>query len=481
MEYILANLEPKRPLRYFEEVCQIPHGSHNEKAISEYLIAFAKEHGFDYHTDELFNVVIKKPGQNGGEKAAPLALQGHTDMVCEKNNDVEHDFLTDSIKYYLDGDHLTARGTTLGADNAVAVCIMLAILEDKELAHPPLECLFTAQEEVGLVGALHLDAAQVTARRLINMDCGPEGSAVVGAAGGVRVDTAFTFERERVSGDVLKLEVKGLLGGHSGGEIHKYKGNANKLMARVLLKVLPLGVGLCSIDGGSKENAIPRECVALLAVPAGKKEAIEAIVRQLESELKIELAGLDENVELALSPGEAACQMDGKTAMALVRYLNLCPNGVQFFSQELGITVTSLNLAVVDTEGDCVDITISIRSSVEHLKWEVADRLQLLADLSGAQMLKGFEYPAWNYDRVSPMRDLAKAIYEELYGNAFDARPVHGGLECGVFKRKWPDIDIIAIGPNASGAHGPDEMLDIPSYARTYEFVRALVTKAIDN
>lgn len=475
MEYILSHLEPKEPLRYFEEICQIPHGSHNEKAISEYLIRFAKDRSLEVHTDELFNVVIKKPGQGGGEKAAPLALQGHTDMVCEKNNDVQHDFMKDPIRYYLDGSKLRAQGTTLGADNAVAVCIMLALLNDAELPHPPLECLFTSQEEVGLVGAIHLEADLVTARRMINMDCGPEGSAVVGAAGGLRTDTSFKFTAQPTSGEVLQLEVKGLQGGHSGGVIHQCRGNANKLMARILLALLEQGVGLCSVAGGSKENAVPRECVALVTVPSGKGEAVGAILRQFEADFKEEYAGLDDGVVVVSSPASAKQQMDEATARALVHYLNLSPNGVQQFSQELNITVASLNLAVLETAGDKVTVTTSIRSSVESLKWEVRDRLQLLADLCGGEMLESFEYPGWSYDRVSPMRDMAKQLWEELRGGEFMARPVHGGLECGVFKRKWPDMDIIAIGPSASGAHSPDEALDVPSYARTYEFVRAMV------
>ncbi|NLT58362.1 MAG: aminoacyl-histidine dipeptidase [Clostridiales bacterium] len=477
MQYRLSHLEPKEPLRYFEDICRIPHGSGNEKAVSEYLIQFAKDHGLAFLTDELYNVVIKKPGQHGGETAEPLAMQGHTDMVCEKNNDVDHDFVTDAIDYYVDGDKLKAKGTTLGADNAVAVCIMLGILADAELPHPPLECLFTAQEEVGLVGALHLDPAWIEARRIVNLDCGPEGSAVVGSAGGVRTDAALSVGRQPAEGEGLKIEIKGLQGGHSGGEIHKYKGNANKLMGRVLLRLLPEGIGICSIAGGSKENAIPRECVALISVPAGKQAAVEALLRGCEAEFKAELKGIDEGVEVCASPAEASACMDAASAKRLVDYLNLCPNGVQLYHLALKITVASVNMAVIKTEGDVVHICSSIRSSEESLKWEVRDRLQLLADLCGFAMTESFEYPSWAYDWVSPLRDLAKAVYEELFGGTFVTKPVHGGLECGVFKRKWPQADIIAIGPSASGAHSPDETLDIPSYARTYEFVRALVSR----
>jgi len=477
MKYILTDREPKVPLRYFEEISQIPRGSRNEKAVSEYFMAFAEAHGLEAVADELFNVVIKKPGQGGGENAAPVALQGHSDMVCEKNNDVDHDFLTDPIAYYLDGDQLRAKGTTLGSDNASACSIMLAILEDKSIPHPPLECIFTAQEEVGLVGAIHLDPALISARRMLNMDCGPEGTAVVGSAGGKRVNTFFQFEKESVVGEVYQLEVKGLAGGHSGGEIHKYKGNANKLMARLLRKLLPFGVHLCSITGGSKENAIARECVALISLPDGKKPELDAVVAQAQADFKAEFAGLDDGVVVVAAAASADYQMDAKATQALVNYMLLYPHGVQFYSQELMVTVASQNMGVVEVKGDSVLVASSLRSSVDSLLYDMRDRLLLLAELFGASITEGNAYPSWSYDRESPLRDLAKEQYKQLFGSELNAKPVHGGLECGVFKQKFPNMDIIAIGPSASGAHSPDETLNLPSYARMFDFVKAILKK----
>lgn len=474
MEYVIKNRQPADALRYFEELSQIPRGSGNEKAAGEYLMAFAKEQGLWCKMDELYNVYMKKPGSKGCEDLPAILFQGHTDMVCEKNNDVNHDFLKDPIRIIQDGDFIHAAGTTLGADNGVAVSIMMSLLARKDLAHPPIECLFTAQEEIGLIGAAIVDEKLLTAKRLINLDCGPEGEMIAGSAGGQRTDIIKEVERKPAEGKALAVRVRGLLGGHSGGDIDKERGNANKIMGRLLQAVdQHHKMRLVSIDGGSKYNAIPRECDAVLTLPDEDVAEVTALLRKLEGEIKNELAFSDAGFHLEIESARAEMGMMKKSdSKAVIGLLALSPSGVVAKSMALeNLVVTSCNTGVLITDGEKVTFVYSIRSSIDSLRTMVAAQLLELADLFEAKAEESGFFPSWEYVAQSPLREQCIAAYQALTGKEMNVKATHGGLECGVFKSKIPELDIVAIGPTATGAHTPDEKLDLNSFERFYNFV----------
>ena len=366
MEYVIKNREPADVLRYFEEISAIPRGSGNEKAIGEYLLDFAAKLGLEARMDDLYNVVIKKPASPGCEHLDPVILQGHTDMVCEKNKNVEHDFTKDGIKLVVDGDILRADGTTLGADNGQAVACMMAFLARKDMKHPPLECVFTSQEEVGLIGAIGFDPYDLKGTRMINMDCGPEGVCVAGSAGGTTIDIYKTVKRVPFAGEAVSLKVRGLKGGHSGGDIDKERGNANKIAARVLYAIAKeMKVNLVSMDGGMMMNAIPRECDAVAAVADAAKAAEIAaeVEKKVKSELEFSDPGLTITLEPAAAPAEMICDEDSD---AFLKMLYLMPAGLVAKSMALeGLTVASQNLAAVKTQEDGrLYILYALRTSV---------------------------------------------------------------------------------------------------------------------
>ncbi|MDR2658029.1 MAG: beta-Ala-His dipeptidase [Oscillospiraceae bacterium] len=474
MQYILTNVEPKAPLRYFEDISAIPRGSHDEKAVSQYLLDFAKEHGLTAKRDELWNVLITKPGQHGGESAPPLALQGHTDMVCEKEADSAHDFSRDPLKLILENGRLRAGGTTLGADNGTAVVIMLALLADKDLPHPPLECLFTSQEETGLGGAAAIDPEWITARRMINMDCGPEGEVTVGCSGGLRTLVTRNYTPVPVKGQAYAIRLMGLTGGHSGGLIHRFQANANKLLGRAYAELRKIGVGLVSIRGGAKDNAIPHEGLLVVSVTPDIESRFLAAVDSLRERFQEEYKETDPGLTLDVSKTDAASQLDEESAEAVMNIILFHPNGVKHISEKLDIVVTSLNLGVVTTEDSAVTMSAAVRSSTQSQKQALANKIERLSKLCGAQYSQGNSYPGWAYDETSALRDRAQRVYEGLTGKRMIERATHGGLECGLFKGKWPELDVIAIGCDTTGIHSPKESLDLASFARVYEFVRAL-------
>lgn len=475
MNIVTKGLEPARVLSYFEEISAIPRGSGNEKGIADYLEAFAKEHGLFCYRDEMHNVMIKKPASPGCEKAGAVLLQGHTDIVCEKNNDYVHDFEKDPLKLYIEGDYLKAEGTTLGADNGTAVCYMLAILEDNTLVHPALECLFTVQEETGLDGARNFDGSQISAKTMINMDAGPEGVATVSCAGGMRIDMKKSMQQVPFAGTALKLEVKGLMGGHSGAEINSNRANANAVMGRVLYN-LPK-VNIVSLTGGSKDNAIPRECVAIIAVPdvLAAKQAVEKI----EKEILAECTELDKAFQIEVSEADAPATMgDCACTKDVIGLLYLAPNGVLSMSPTMeGLVESSSNMGVVHTEGADIWVAFSPRSSVESRQDQTEQRLRILADAFGFEFHLRSRYPGWAYDPNSRVRDLAKSTYEEMFKKPFKIEAIHAGLECGLLKAKVPEMDIVAIGPDEHNGHTPDEEVSISSMNRVYQFVRALLEK----
>ncbi len=482
MKYLLQSYEPNAPYRFFEEISAIPRGSHKEKAIADYLVSFAQERGLWYHRDEMNNVYIKKPGTPGCEGLPPVVLQSHTDMVCEKNKDTVHDFEKDPIQLYVENDILRARGTTLGADNGAGMAFTLAVLDSKDVPHPPIEGIFTAMEEVGLNGAYNIDPGLIQGRRMINLDSGKEGSLLVSAAGGrsVAVRLGALWEAPATDSCTLAIQVRGLLGGHSGGDIDKERANANKLMGRILCRLEQAGVPLqvSSISGGMLSNAIPRECDCVLCLPQGQEELLRQTVAAVEEELQGEFADSDPDVRLLVQPAQGERVLSRAVSQKLANLLNLLPNGRLTMSRTIpGLVTLSLNQGVVTTHDDYIQIDYALRSAKKSPLDQLTRDLMQLATLLGAQCQETDGYPTWEYRAESPLRETMKQVYQELRGQEVVIRAVHGGVECGVFTQKIPEMDIVAMGPNLGGAHTPDEWLDLKSFGRTYEYILAVLKK----
>ena len=468
--------------RYFEEISAIPRASGKEEQISAYLCRFAKEHGLAYHRDCLYNVVIKKPASAGCEQHPAVMLQGHQDMVCEKRSSVAHDFDREGITLVRDGDFLTADGTTLGADNGIAVAMMLAILADDSLAHPPLECVFTTQEEVGLVGAKGLDASLLSAKTMINLDSEEEGVATVSCAGGLRVDLTRVCETTPTTGAFgCTVSVDGLTGGHSGMDIDAGRANANKLMGRLLSR-LPMPFGIADLHGGNKDNAIPRDSTATLAfAEEASRDAALVSLRETATLLAAEWRDAEPTFYCRCEPTVVdGAVMSDACSRDLVRLITLAPNGVQSRDiRQANFVVSSVNLGVVQAKDGHVAVTFAPRSSVGSLQQEMKERLSALADTFGYQTVFSGEYPGWAYAAQSPIRDVCCEVYRALFGKELQCEAIHAGLECGLFQEKLPGLDAIAIGPDMANVHTPDERLDLASCERVYRMVcRVLETLA---
>lgn len=484
MNQITKGLEPARVLSYFEEISAIPRSSGNEKAISEYLLAFAQSHGLESHTDQAHNVVIKKPGSAGYEGLSPVILQGHQDMVCEKRAGVEHDFDQEGIRLKLQDGKLCAEGTTLGADNGIAVAMMLALLEDSSLKAPPLECVFTVQEETGLFGAKTLDGSLLQGRTMINLDSEEEGIATVSCAGGARVLLSRKAEWAPAGKAALSLEISGLLGGHSGMDIALGRGNANKLLGRLLrCGVLENGGRIASLHGGSKDNAIPREAGCVLTFEDEKAmQAAKAQLESLREILKEEILEAEPGFQLQISPVPAPQQALSDTlSVSFAKILSLAPNGVRCRNHAAGdFVISSLNLGVLKLDEETVSLKFAPRSSVASLKEETIFELKLLGESFGFSHSCDGEYPGWSYAPVSPIRDIFCESYFALTGKELRVEAIHAGLECGLFLDKLPGLDAIAVGPAMTGVHTPDEALDIASCERTYLLLRDVLGRLAD-
>lgn len=476
MDYKITGYEPAQLFHFFEEVSAIPRGSGNEKGISDFLVAFAKERGLDVYQDEVYNVIIRKPASAGAENAPTVMLQGHIDMVCDKLGSVEHDFTTDGIDLVVKDGVLTANGTTLGADNGIAVALMLTVLNDDSIAHPALECVFTTDEETGLVGAETLDKSQISARTMINLDSEEEGVATVSCAGGVVVTYTCPIVREHKTGSTLTLEISGLLGGHSGADINLERGNGNLIMARIIDRLMVAGEpAVVSFNGGTKDNAINRECKAELvyadhAAAEAAAQIAKGIIADVTAELEVFDPGFTCTVEIADNAEVEA--MDQKSALALIRALRLAPNGVirRNVATDGSVEVSS-NIGVVATSDDEVKIMLSPRSSITSLQNEFKDRLQTLADVLGFDAKFEFEYPGWSYAEHSPVRDVFVESYRELFGSELRIESIHAGLECGLFAEVLHGLDAIAVGPTLSDVHTPDESMELASAERFYELL----------
>jgi dipeptidase D len=475
----LEGLRPEQVFKRFEQLSAIPRGSGNERQACEWICSYAKDRGFWAMKDPSFNAIAKKPGTKGKEDRPPVILQAHVDMVCEKNADSSHDFLKDGIKLIVDGDFVRADGTTLGADNGIGVAMMLAILDSNDIAHPPLELVFTSDEETGMTGAQNLDASVLAGRRLINLDSEEEGSFCASCAGGMRTVVELPLDKVELPANfgLFALKVKGLKGGHSGVDINSGRGNSNQLLGRVLKALLKEGAWIQSISGGSKENALPRESEAALAFDREKYEAMASVVYEHDAVFKKELRAADPGVSLELAPIEDGARraFSEETAKKAVALLLSLPSGVKSMSSFIpDLVETSSSLAVVETAVNAASFHISLRSSVESRKWALKDVVESVAGLAGANFEMGASYPEWEYNPDSPLR---KAVIEtwEADGGKAKVEAIHAGLECGLFARKLPGVDMISLGPDMFDVHSPQERLSISSAERVWKFLVKLL------
>ncbi len=468
----LAGLEPAAVFGYFEEICSIPHGSRNTKQISDYLVAFAQKHGIRYVQDALNNVVMFQEGTCGYENHEPVIIQGHMDMVCEKDEDCPIDMDKEGLDVTHDGQYVFARGTTLGGDDGIAVAYALALLADKTIAHPPLEVIITVDEEIGMEGAAGVDLRELQGRTLINIDSEEEGIFTVSCAGGARGTITVPMSRHAVYGPCVKLTVEGLQGGHSGVEIHKNRANANKVMGEFLSRVQQL-MPLCitGISGGSKDNAIPRSCTVTLVAMGMYIERINDVAAALQAEVRArfdEPEAIVRGDDVDALGGNALSTQDTAKVIAL---LNAAPNGVQAWSQDIeGLVQTSLNLGVV-TLDDSLRMTFAVRSSVNKEKRELLNRLEELAKFYDGSYSEMGDYPAWEYRKDSRLRDTMVRIYREMFRAEPEVVAIHAGLECGLLSEKLPGLDCVSIGPEMHDIHTSRERLGIASTERTWKFL----------
>ena len=479
----LSQLSPQPLCDIFAKICSIPHPSYHEEALAEHIVSWAKEQGFWCERDAVGNILIRKPATAGLENRKPVALQAHLDMVPQKNNDTVHDFTTDPIQPYVDGEWVKARGTTLGADNGIGMASALAVLADKTVEHGPLEVLLTMTEESGMDGAFGLQANWLQAEILVNTDSEEEGEVYMGCAGGVDFITTLPVEREAVPADyeTLRLTLKGLKGGHSGCDIHVGLGNANKLLARFLAAhARDLDLRLIEFTGGTLRNAIPREAFATLAVPAAKVDALKSAAMAYLTTLQNELSDKDKNVNLQTEPlahnGQALTANSRDRFIAL---LNSTPNGVIRNSDVVkGVVETSLNVGVVSINDQQAEIICLIRSLIDSGKEYVVETLTSLAELAGAHGAAKGGYPGWQPDASSPVMALVRETYQSLFGKTPNIQVIHAGLECGLFKKPYPNMDMVSIGPTITGPHSPDEQVHIASVGLYWQLLTALL-KAI--
>ena len=472
----LAGLNPEPVFSYFEQLCAIPHGSGNTKMISDFLVAFAKEQGLRYVQDEHNNVIIFKDGSKGYEDHPTVILQGHIDMVTEKDPDCPIDMQTEGLDITHDGEYVFAKGTTLGGDNGIAVAFAMALLADKDAVHPPLEVLLTVDEEIGMLGADAADLSMLKGRTLINMDSEEEGIFTVSCAGGVSTVTTLPVQRHAVYGPCIRLSVDGLQGGHSGVEIHKNRANANKVMGELLSrvqKVMPLC--LTSFSGGSKDNAIPRSCTVTAVMLGMDPAPINEIIENLQQEIRAqydepEAVITGENID-ALGGNALSTEETAK----VIAMLCAVPNGVQEMSKDIaGLVQTSLNLGIAKL-GESFEMVISVRSSVNAEKLALVERLEELAKFHGAEFGCNGDYPAWEYKADSRLRDTLVNIYRRMFQTEPQVVAIHAGLECGLLSEKLPGLDCISIGPNMYDIHTSRERLHIASAQRTWEFVQQIL------
>lgn len=473
MNYVIKDREPKDALRFFEDISAIPRASGNEAGIADFMMNFAKERGLWAHKDEWNNVIIKKPGSKGCENLPPVMLQGHLDIVPEKNQDTVHDWEKDGLKLRVEGDILKATGTTLGCDDGYALAFMMAVLDRDDIVHPPLECVMTSMEEIGLVGAMKMDGSHITARTMIGMDGGGEGKFLASSAGGCYVFVKVPYETKKASGKALAIHVRGLLGGHSGGLIHMERGNSNKIMGRLLYALKKeIDFDIASISGGFKGNAIPRESDCVIVMAENDMEKAKKIIASVEAKIQNELQFSDKGLKILTEETSAETVICKEASSKVITLSHVLPNGMMM--KHMGIkdlTNASLNVGVVTQKEDEIVYEITIRSAEDSLVEYIADMVKNIAEIAGAKAEAVGSYPSFSYNPDSKIRKLAMDVYKEMTGKEGKINAVHGGTEAGVFRALLPGLDIVGLGPNAGGAHTPDEYVELPSFKNAFDLL----------
>lgn len=459
---VLNNTEPKKVFEYFEDLCAIPHGSGNTKEISDYCVGFAKKHGLSYTQDCLNNIIIRKSASEGYENSPAVILQGHLDMVCEKTGASSVDFLKDGLSLLLDGDFVSADGTTLGGDDGIAVAMALSVLDDESVPHPPLEALFTTDEETGMYGAAGLDASLLKGKTLLNIDSEDEGILTVGCAGGARAEIKKTINFTATA-KTQKIVISGLAGGHSGVEIHKNRHNANALAARLLREIPKFR--LAYISGGAKDNVIPNTCECFLQTDCDLNEITERFVKDNYN-------SADPNLKITVTDGGEMPVISEEESRQIADLICALPNGVQKMSEKIeGLVQTSLNLGVLKIQNNSLMCTFSVRSSVNSEKDGLLKRLANTAEEYGAIFSDHGHYPAWEYRENSRLRGVMVKVFEELYGREPKIDVIHAGLECGLFCDKIDGLDAVSFGPDLFDIHTVNERLSVSSVQRTYKYL----------
>lgn len=472
---VLAGLEPAPVFHYFEEICNIPHGSGNEEQISNYIKEFANKRGLSCIQDEWNNIIIVKEAAKGYEEEETMILQGHMDMVAVKEAESSLDMTKDALRLEVNGDYISAKETSLGGDDGIAVAYALALLDADDIAHPRMEVVLTVGEEVGMDGARVMDLSMLKGRRMLNLDNEEEGVLLTSCAGGAGADCRLSVDLEKRRGTLFDIQVKGLQGGHSGAEIHKEGGNANCLMGRVLdALVQETSASLVSLEGGLADNAIPILSRATIVAGEDEGETCLSIVSKIEKEIQNELAIKDKNVAISVNKQESAeveC-LKSESMKKAVEYILAMPNGIQAMSADVkGLVETSLNLGIMKLDKDTLTLQYAIRSSIDSAKEALIRKIKCISALAGADVeIKG-DYPGWAYRKDSPLRDKMIRIYEEMYGKKPKVEAIHAGLECGLFSGKIPGLDCISYGPDMKNIHTTEEVLSISSVKRVWEYV----------
>lgn len=468
----LSGLEPAAVFAYFEEICAIPHGSRNTRLISDYLVDFAKAHGLRYVQDEVGNVILFGAGTCGLENRPPVILQGHMDMVCEKDADCKIDMSREGLDVCHDDTFVFAKGTTLGGDDGIAIAYALALLSDDTIPHPPLEVIITVDEEIGMLGADVIDLSELQGRVMVNLDSEDEGIFTVSCAGGATATISLPVERRAVYGPCIRLSVDNLQGGHSGAEIHKNRANANKVMGEFLSRIQNL-MPLCltSLTGGSKDNAITRSCQATLVAMGIHLERINDVAQALQAEIREGYNEPEATVQAFDLDALGGNSLSTQSTASVIALLCAAPNGVQEMSADMeGLVQTSLNMGITKL-GERFTATFSVRSSVNAQKQALLDKLAVLAQFYEGTFSVAGEYPAWEYRKDSALRDTMVEVYTRMFGKEPQVLAIHAGLECGLLGEKLPGLDCVSIGPQMHDIHTSREKLDIRSVERTWNFL----------
>ena len=483
MDKNLTSLKPALVWKHFAEICNIPHPSHSEEKIRQYVVDFAVAHSIEHQVDEAGNVYMRKAATAGMEDRKGIVMQAHTDMVPQKNNDKVFDFEKDSIEAYIDGEWVTANGTTLGADNGIGMAAILAVMEDDTLVHGPIEALFTATEETGMEGAFGLKGDLLKGDILLNLDSEDEGELYVGCAGGLDANIAIDYVAEPAAEgkEALQLSVKGCKGGHSGIQIICQRANANKLLFRLLRQLAAeMSFDLAAVDGGGLRNAIPREALATILVEKGSAEAVKATAKAMEATFVAEFADVEDSIAVAVeSVAMPESVIPAPTARNLMAAVVACPNGVDKMSLAMeGLVQTSNNLARVVSDGKQIRLQTLIRSSVRSEKEAVGDAIKALFEMAGGCVELSGAYDGWNPNMQSPILKAMLSSYEALYGVRPAIKAIHAGLECGIISTNYPALDMISFGPTIRYPHSPDEKVEIASVEKFYNFLTHTLANA---